>query len=372
MTSRSALSWLPAHQSQVLYGVAHIDGIVDALGLALEKYLQTEPLQIERRFTKTEELAVLVGVTPPPPASNRFFADALNAARNCLEHALYAEVVHRLGRPLTTQEARALEVPAVETPETFDAWARAKHRGSLGLLQVGEELRDRVHRLQPFHRTDPQAHPLQRLVAHTNHAKHREPAVALTRVGRVDKDSDLFRKPVEHRDVVSVGDVLASVPRGARELYSIWPDVVVQRPHTGEWITLMKEVGEIVDWVRKIALPILTMGRWDLPHIPPHLDITRTHESLDAAWKTAGLVPAAKRMQNRVAAQQLRQGMLELLVDAYGEPSRERFARWIDGLDDDAAMARFQPALERSGRSDGRTLALDLASWAHEAGVDDG
>ena len=369
MTLHRAGGWLPPHQQQALYGTAHVDGIIDALSRALETYFRTEPLQIERRFTETEELAVLVGVTPPPPATKLLFADALNAARNSLEHALYAEVVHRLGRPLTMQEARALEVPAVDTPDAFDAWARAKHRGSLGLLQVGEELRDRVHRLQPFHREDRQAHPLQRLVAHTNYAKHREPAVALTRVGRVDKDSELARKPVEHRDIVNVGDVLASVPKGARELYSIWPDVVVQRPHTSEWITLMKEVGEIVDWVRTIALPILTMGRWDLPHIPPDLDITRTHESFEAAWKTAGLVPAAKRMQNRVAAQQLRQSMLKLLVDAYGESSRKRFAQWIRELDDDATVARFQPALERSARSDGRTLAYDFASWAREAGV---
>jgi hypothetical protein len=171
-------------------------------------------------------------------------------------------------------------------------------------------------------------------------------------------------------EIMEVGKVLASVPLGTRELFSIWPEAAVQRPHTGQWLTLMKEVGETVDWVRTIALPILIMGRTDLPRIPPQLNIDVAYDSTDAAWRAAGEMPAAKAMQNAIGAAGIRVSMLDMLVLTYGEGARDAFRRWFAAMDDATVMARVWPVLEAATRQNHGRYALAIAEWAAEAGVD--
>ncbi|WP_136709739.1 hypothetical protein [Agromyces sp. H66] len=171
-------SWLPAHQAQALYTAAHIDSTIEQLGDVLHTYLGKDPLQLRPRLTQTVEEVVLVGITPLPQSVPRLFADALNQSRNMLEHALFADVVHRLEREMTEKEAKALEVPAARSREAFEQWCRHPVRRSLGVFDYGAELTRRLERLQPYQRKDSDEHPLRLLVEHTNHAKHREPAVA--------------------------------------------------------------------------------------------------------------------------------------------------------------------------------------------------
>jgi len=149
MAERPGDAWLPAHQGHVLYWLAHIHATVERLSLALESYLAQDPLQLQARHTRTHEQVVLVGTLPLPEAVPRLLADALNQMRNVLEHALYAEVRVRVGRDLTKDEARALEVPAAQKEEYFDGWTRRKDRASLGLFGYGGELRERLTGFSP-------------------------------------------------------------------------------------------------------------------------------------------------------------------------------------------------------------------------------
>ena len=245
----------------------------------LETYLQSPgPLDLRSRLTATHEEVVLVGIAPLPEAVPRLFADALNQLRNLLEHALGAETNHQLRRGLTVKEARAVEIPATSSEADFDAWTRHKHRKSHGLFSRGAELGERLARMQPWNRADADMHPLRRLVAHTNAAKHQAPAVTTVRVGKVVRDSAPRELPTDAHGLGDIGSVIATVPRGSVEGISVWPQVAVRRPHTGELHTLMWEVREIEDWVRCIALPILIAGRTDLPKLRPGLDVRRVRD----------------------------------------------------------------------------------------------
>ncbi|RZU63995.1 hypothetical protein EV379_0284 [Microterricola gilva] len=369
MATPAVGSWLPEHQEHAFFTSAHIDGIISNLSATLERYQRDEPVQLTRRFTESEEQVVLAGIRPLPQAAARLFADALNQARNSIEHALFAEVQHRVNRPLTLDESRALEIPAFDKPERFAQWARNKHRLSLEMFAPGDDVYERVLRLQPFQRQDPHHHPLRLLTEHTNFAKHREPTVALTRVARFDLDSKISSRALGERDVVEVGEVLAAVPIGTRELLSVWPEVAVQRPHTGAWQTLMREAGEIADWVRRQALPILIAGETDLPPIPPALDISVVYDSTDAAWRSARETSAAKRMQHRIGGQQLRVDILEMMVGQFGMESRPTFTTWLDGMDDETVMEKFWDVLQLAARGDLTSYLRAAEKWAGEAGV---
>ena len=338
--------------------------------MVLERYQRDDPLQLASHLTETDEQVVLEGIRPLPQAAARLFADALNQARNSIEHTLFAEAAQRLNRPLTPEESKALQMPAFDSLEKFKAWANHKHLVSTGLLRPRNDLYERILRLQPFHRKEPGLHPLRLLVEHTNFAKHREPTIAFTRVAHFTSDSELTGVRLHERSLVKVGDVLKAVPRGAKELLSVWPQVAVQRPHRGEWQTLMLEVGEIADWVRTQALPILISGETRLPPIPPALDITIAYDNIDAAWLAAGSTPAAKRMQNRISGAQLRETVLIMMVELYGEQSRHPFSAWLDGMDDEAVNEKCWGALQ-SARRYGFTPSFYRAAekWAAEAGI---
>lgn len=150
----------------------------------------------------------------PPTFDRRLFADALNACRNSIEHALFAEIQHRVGRELTEKESRAVEVPASNSADDFFEWHRHPGRRSLGVLSFGSEISNSLERLQLYHRNDSESHPLRVLVEHTNYAKHRAPAMALTRVGRVDV-GEVKAQPgtAEHQEIVQIGTALASIHR---------------------------------------------------------------------------------------------------------------------------------------------------------------
>jgi hypothetical protein len=281
---------------------------------------------------------------------------------------LFAEVSHRLNRPLTADESKAVEIPTLDNLDKFEKWTKHKHRASTGLFGPGDDLYERVLRLQPFQRQDSHNHPLRLLAEHTNFAKHREPTVALTRVGRLAFDSEMTGRPVGDRDVVEVGDVLAAVPVGKREMFSVWPEVAVQRPHTGEWQTLMREAGDIADWVRRQALPILIVGETDLPPIPPSLDITAVYDSAEAAWLAAGETPAAKRMQKRIGAEQLRGTVLEMMVGLFGEESRQAFGPWRNDMDGETVMEKFWDVLHSAVGGDFTLYYRAAEKWAAEVG----
>lgn len=366
------LNWLPAHQAHVFYTAAHVDSTIELLSDVLHVYLAADPLQLQPRFTPTTEEVVLHGIDPLPEAVPRLFADAFNQARNMLEHALYAEVEHRLDRELTENEAKAVEVPATKSPEAFGQWCRHPHRRSVGLFDQGSDLASRLERLQPYQRNDSDDHPLRILVEHTNYAKHREPTVAFTRVGRVDVGAVTTApsaQTAEHQEVVQIGSVLASAPRGRRVEVAVWPQVMVQRPHTGVWRTLMHEVRDIEDWIRRIAMPIVVEGRTDLPTMPPHLDLRRGYSSVEEAWNIAGMVAAADRATHRMTAQALRRDIRDMLVDENGEDARQAAEVWLEGLSDGEVAATFEPVGKAAQRGDSATVARLTDEWRVAIGL---
>lgn len=116
-------------------------------------------------------------------------ADALVALRAALEHALFAEVESRDG-PLDEKAARLVEIPAFRKAEDFLAWAKVRARHGPASLRPGTELVKTLDALQPFHRKDAEDHPLARLVLHTNHAKHRTPAVTAVRIAAMYQEDE--------------------------------------------------------------------------------------------------------------------------------------------------------------------------------------
>lgn len=348
----------------MFYSVAHTDATIDRMARVLEQYLHDPgPLDLRSRLTPTTEDVVLVGVAPLPQAVPRLFADALNQLRNVLEHTLTAEVGNLLGRGLTEDEARAVEIPATRSEEGFDEWTRHRHRRSHGLFERGSDLRERLARLQPWNRQDPDMHPLRRLVAHTNAAKHQAPTVTIVRVGKVMLDSACRMDSSDAQELGDVGSVIASVPRGTVEGLSVWPQVAVRRPHTGELRTLMWEVREIEEWIRRIALPILVVGQADLPDLPPHLDIELGHESVSDAWRVAGETSAAVRSSERILATSLRADIVEMMIAEDGEGSRAAYTSWLAGIEDSGVMAMFEPLGTAARARDLRTITRITENW---------
>lgn len=360
--------WLPDHQQHALYSIAHTDATIARMADVLERYLHDPgPLDLRSRLTDTAEEVVLVGVAPLPEAVPRLFADALNQLRNVLEHSLMAEATNLMTRGLTEDEARAIEIPAARTEEAFDNWTRHRHRRSHGLFKRGSELGERLARLQPWNRKDPDLHPLRCLVTHTNAAKHEAPSLLTVRVGRVMFDSAPRSTPVDAHALGEIGSVIASVPRGTTEGLSVWPQVAVRRPHTRELHTVMWEAREIEEWVRRITLPILIMGRTDLPELRPHLNVDLGYESANEAWNMAGTRSAAVRASEHMLAIALRSDIAEMMVSEDGEASRATYEQWLARTDNPEVVAMFEPLATAAQVGDHGAIAAIIEEWRSAA-----
>lgn len=103
------------------------------------------------------------------------------ALRVVLEHARLAEVEFRDGE-LGKRAARLAEVPACGTRAKFEEWVKGRAKNGPTSLQAGSDMIKRVESLQPFNRRDADEHPLARLALHTNHSKHRTPAMTAVRI----------------------------------------------------------------------------------------------------------------------------------------------------------------------------------------------
>ncbi|MDX3772347.1 MULTISPECIES: hypothetical protein [unclassified Streptomyces] len=66
---------------------------------------------------------------------------------------------------------------------------------------------------------------------------------------------------------------LVSGPRFDRIALNIVPTVSLQRPHTGVWNIVAKELEYLEESVRTTAVPILITGTRNVPPLPPQIDI---------------------------------------------------------------------------------------------------
>ncbi|MEU6655673.1 hypothetical protein ABZ904_41465 [Streptomyces sp. NPDC046900] len=343
-------SWLPDHQLHVVATLAHVDHTIDRLLRLTHDYSEQGPVTFAEVVNGDRSEIVVKAVAPLPHAIPRLVADALTQLRAALEHTLYAEVEAGLGRPLTEEEARGVEMPATTDAGTLAKWFRDGRRRRLSPLHAGTPLAQRIERLQPFQRRDPDEHPMRLLAAYTNLAKHRAPAVLEPRLGAVypdDPRSDLtVALPLKRRPrpgdglPLKEGDVLASAPRGARIPFSVVTTVSLQRPHTKEWAIAAQELQLLEEWVRTIAVPVLITGGHTVSPLPPQLDIAVGHEDLRGGLATAGLEPAGVRARDRLMAVVARSGLVEVLAPVSEVPAVETVRDWLDSLDDQAVLER--------------------------------
>ncbi|WP_281156602.1 hypothetical protein [Streptomyces sp. HYC2] len=353
-------SWLPDHQLHVVETLAHVDHTIERLLRLTHDYTERGTITFAE-VSKGDRVDVVVQeVAPLPQAIPRLVADALTQLRAALEHTLYAEVEAALGRLLTEEEAKGVEMPAVCDAAALARWFGNRRRRQLPPLNAGTPLAQRIERLQPFQRRNSDEHPLRLLAVYTNVAKHRAPAVAATRLGAVQPDdprSDLtvalpLKRGPQPGDGLPLreGDVLASAPRGARIPFSVWPTVSLQRPHTGVWAIVANELGLLEEWVRTVAIPVLVTDRHEVSPLPPHLDITVGHRDIRAALATADRTPAVVRSRDRIAAATGRAGLVEFLASFPERPEAETVRTWLDSLDDTQVVEHVLHLRTVSGR----------------------
>ncbi|WP_433249002.1 hypothetical protein ACQPYK_01560 [Streptosporangium sp. CA-135522] len=308
-------AWLPSHQQHAAYSLAHADNLIERAGRIALEHTQRGTMTLDDRVTGNLVAMTVTGVAPLPQAMVRLASDALNQLRSTLEHVLYAEIEHRVSVPLTSGQARGVEMPCVLSADKLREWATKGARRDVGVLHPGTDLYRRITDLQPFQRRDFQAHPLKVLVEHTNHSKHRTPSIAATLIGAVtpDRPSDDIQVTTPPGRPIQVGDVLARLPVGGVVEVNLWPKVSIQRPHTQTWHILIHELRDLESWVRRIALPMLIAGTTDVSPLPPHLDITVGYADFRTALDAASPAPAADRLDRWLRAEIARQAIPDVL-----------------------------------------------------------
>ncbi|MGY0230661.1 hypothetical protein [Longispora urticae] len=348
----TAYGWLPERHLGVAATLAHADELIGQVSDLLFVY-QTQcgdVVQLSEVRAGSVSKTTVVGVTPIPRKVALLTADALVALRAALEHTLFAEVEYLDGSPLEERAARLVEMPAAHTLENFQKWTAKSPAHRPPSLRAGSELVRRIDGLQPYHRRrDPQDHPLALLASHTNHAKHRTPAVTAVRIAAMYHDdqvpqglSDLAPRP---EGPLRVGDVLAETPIGTQSGVTLFPMIGVNRPGTAEWPVLMNELGHIADWVRTQAVPRLVTGAEpSQPPLPARYDISVGHPDERHALVGGLMLPAAERHRQRLSAAADRANLSDLIGDMPGAPDRQHVTAWLDHLTDEQVLERgFTP-----------------------------
>ncbi|WP_219816416.1 hypothetical protein [Arthrobacter sp. 4R501] len=190
------LDWLPERHLGVAATLSHADELIGQVSELLFDY-QTQSggvFGLREIPAGMMSQTVVERIAPIPRKVPLLVADALVALRAALEHSLYAEAEFMDGAPLDEKAAKLVEMPASDTYEKFGEWTKKRARNGPPSLRAGGELARRIEGLQPFHRNvDPHLHPLARLVLHTNHAKHRTPAITAVRLAAMYREDQLPR-----------------------------------------------------------------------------------------------------------------------------------------------------------------------------------
>jgi hypothetical protein len=338
-------SWLPDHQLHVASTLGHANDLIARAADVLDGYLRPGPLEFTNVIDHSAAHVTVTGIAPLPTAVSRYVADALTQLRAAIEHTLFAEVEHQLGRELDATESRRIEMPVCTTADAYESWLVDRRRTDLAPLRSGTALTSHIRDLQTYRRSrDVDSHPLRVLAEHTNHAKHRSPAVAATQLGVVIPDwqqSGLqVYTPAQDRPL-QPGDVLASGPLHPQVPLSIWPKVSIQRPHTRTWHVVLNELSTLEEWVRKIAIPHLLTGGHDVSALPPSLDTTIGYADVRPALLTAGDTSAAEQESRRMQADSVRVGLTETLAKHRTAPDTSLVETWVRSLSDDDVLERF-------------------------------
>lgn len=344
-----AYTWLPDRHLGVAATLAHADELIAQVAEILYGY-QTEPdgiLQLEEVVGATHSRTVVTGIAPIPRKVPLLVADALVALRNAIEHTLFAEIEFCDGE-LDEKAAKVVEMPASRTYDDFQKWVRSRSKNGSPSLQRGSEVLRRIEALQPFHRVrDPESHPLALLVLHTNHSKHRAPAITAVRLAAIHRED---RTPPSLADVerrpevpLEVGEVIAETPLGMRVPVALFPTIGINRPRTEQWPVLMRELDELASWVRTQAIPRLITGTEPRsPALPCRYEIAIGHDDEREALASGVTTSAAQLHNDRLGAEIVRRDMVETLARMDDAPSSEQIAAWLENLSDQEVLTRMR------------------------------
>ncbi|RKN51229.1 hypothetical protein D7223_00460 [Micromonospora endolithica] len=341
--------WLPERHLGVAATLSHADELIGQVGDLLFAY-QTQAqgvLGLREVPAGSFSRTVVGSVAPIPRKVPLLVADALVALRAALEHTLFAEVEFLDGAPLDEKAARLVEIPASDTYEKFEEWTKKQLRNRPPSLRAGSELVRRIDRLQPFHRqSDPQTHPLARLVLHTNHAKHRTPAITAVRLAAMYQDNQMPRSvrdlPPRPEEPLRVGDVIAETPIGTTIPVTLFPTIGINRPGTSRWPVLMQELDEISHWVRTQAVPRLVTGTEPPePALRTRYEIAVGHQDERHAMSMGSTTSAADRQIQRLGAAVVRTDLVGLIGQVDGSPSNQQIAAWLAQLTDEEVLDRM-------------------------------
>ncbi|TMR40263.1 hypothetical protein ETD96_11815 [Actinomadura geliboluensis] len=341
--------WLPDRHVSVAATLSHADELIGQVADLLFDY-QTQPGGVvglaevpAGRFSRS----VVERVAPIPRKVPLLVADALVALRAALEHVLFAEVEFLDGSPLEETAAKFVDMPASDTYKNFQAWKKKRaKKGPLSLRADGELVR-RIDSLQPFHRrSDPHMHPLARLALHTNHTKHRTPAITAVRIAAMYQDDqpprsirDLAPRPEEP---LCVGDVIAQTPLGTHVPMTLFTTVGINRPGTDRWPVLIQELDELSHWVRTRAVPRLVTGMEPPePALPTRYEIAVGHENERQAMAAGSATSAAERHNQRLSAASVRADLADTIRRMDGSPSARQIAAWLAQLTDEEVLDRM-------------------------------
>lgn len=334
--------WLPERHVGVAAALAHADELIGQIGDHLFDYLAQEGDVIGLREvpTDTSSQTVVDHVAPIPRKVPLLVADALIVLRAAIEHSLFTEAEYLNGGPLDEKAARSIEIPARLSREEFDEWASSRSRRGPASLREGGELLRRVRGLQPFHRRiRPDLHPLARLVFHTNHAKHRTPAITAVRIAAIIRDDEkphsIRHVPSRTEEPIHVGEVIAETPIGKRVPITLFPTVGINRPGTSEWPILMHELDEIAYWIRTQAVPRLITGNEPFePSLPARYEISLGHLDERCAISSGTTTSATELHKDRLGAASARNNLANLVRSIPGAPARMQITAWIAQLTD--------------------------------------
>lgn len=343
-------AWLPERHLGVAATLSHADELIGQVADLLFDY-QTQPNGVfqlaELRVDRVSQ-TIVERVAPIPRKVPLLVADALVALRAALEHTLFAEVEFLDGAPLDEKAAKLVEMPASDSYEKFDEWKKKQLRNRPPSLCAGSELVRRIEGLQPFHRrNEPQAHPLARLVLHTNHAKHRTPAITAVRLAAKYQDDQIPRSVGElvprPEEPMRVGDIIAETPLGTKIPVTLFPTVGINRPGTNRWPVLIKELDEIARWVRTQAVPrLITGAEPPEPALPTRYAIALGHADERGAMSMRSTTTAVDRYQLRLGAASVRIDLADMISKIDGSPQRRQIVAWLEQLADDEVMERVR------------------------------
>ncbi|WET81099.1 hypothetical protein P3102_07700 [Amycolatopsis sp. QT-25] len=345
----STYDWLPERHLGVAATLSHADELIEQVSDLLFEYQARSEGVFGLREVPAGPVSrtVVDRVAVVPRKVPLLVADALVALRAALEHVLFAEVEFVDGAPLGEKAARLVEMPALDTYEKFEAWRKGREKNGPLSLRAGSELLRRVAGLQPFQRqVEPQMHPLARLVVHTNHAKHRTPAVATVRLAAMYRGDQVPRSiedlPQQPEKPLRVGDVIAETPIGTRVPLTLFPTVVINRPGTERWPVLMQELDEISQWVRCQAVPrLITGSEPPQPPLPARYKIGIGHQDERRAIAAGPLTSAASRHTQRLSAASARNDLVGLLGQIDGFPSAQQVSAWLARLADEEVLDKI-------------------------------